>query len=197
MEKIHLKQAVVVEGKYDKIKLSSIIDALIIETHGFGIYKDKEKIALIKAVSEKNGVIIVTDSDVAGFKLRGFVRSIAKDATVTNLYIPQIEGKEKRKQSPSKQGLLGVEGINADVLRGLFKRFVTDEKAPDRQKITKLDFYEDGFSGDENSAVKRQALLKKLNLPCYIGANGLIEIINSLMTYEEYKLFINTIREEN
>lgn len=197
MEKIKVEQTIIVEGKYDKIKLSSLVDATIITTNGFRIYKDKEKIALIKALGEKNGIIILTDSDVAGFKLRNFIRSICKDTKLYNLYIPQITGKEKRKEKASKEGYLGVEGINADTLREMFDNLnlqtslsiTVDNEAP---QITKMDFYEDGLSGGENSANKRLLLLNKLGLPSYISTNSLLEIINSFISYDEYKQFVDT-----
>ncbi len=197
MEKLSVSKAVIVEGKYDKIKLSSIIDGLIIQTNGFRIYKDKEKIALVKAVALKQGVIIVTDSDVAGFKLRGFIRSIAKDAEVTNIYIPQIVGKEKRKSVPSKENLLGVEGIDNKTLRELFmKADVIKSEDSSIKKITKMDFFEDGLTGSKDSAKKRLLLLKHLGLPCYVSTNSLVDIINSLMTYEEYRAIMPQLQCE-
>ncbi|MFZ2538423.1 MAG: DUF4093 domain-containing protein [Oscillospiraceae bacterium] len=197
MEKLFVSKAVIVEGKYDKIKLSSIIDGLIIQTNGFRIYKDKEKIALVKAVALKQGVIIVTDSDVAGFKLRGFIRSIAKEAEVTNIYIPQVIGKEKRKVAPSKENFLGVEGIDANTLRELFiKADVIRVDDSSIKKITKMDFFEDGLTGCQNSAQKRQCLLKHLGLPCYVTTNSLVDIINSLMTYEQYRAIMPQLQCE-
>lgn len=195
MEKIKIEQTIIVEGKYDKIKLSSLVDAIIITTNGFRIYKDKEKIALIKALGEKNGIIILTDSDVAGFKLRNFIRSICKDTEIYNLYIPQITGKEKRKEKASKEGYLGVEGINADTLRELFDKLNLQTSLAiesQTQQITKMDFYEDGLSGGENSANKRLLLLNKLGLPSYITTNSLLDVINSFISYDEYKQFVNT-----
>ena len=192
-----VSKAVIVEGKYDKIKLSSIIDGLIIQTNGFRIYKDKEKIALVRAVALKQGVIIVTDSDVAGFKLRGFIRSIAQGAEVTNIYIPQIVGKEKRKVAPSKENLLGVEGIEAQLLRTLFiNADVVKVEDSTSRKITKMDFYEDGLTGHTDSANMRQRLLKRLGLPTYVTTNSLVDIINSLMTYEEYIDILPQIQDD-
>lgn len=193
MEKLKVSKAIIVEGKYDKIKISSIIDGLIIQTNGFRIYKDKEKISLIKSVALKQGVIIVTDSDVAGFKLRNFIRSIAKDADITNIYIPQIRGKEKRKTAPSKENLLGVEGMNAKLLRELFKKADVVKKDATSKQITKMDFFEDGLTGGKSSAEKRQLLLKHLGLPNYISTNSLLDIINSLLTYDEYKNIISKL----
>ena len=191
-EKIRLTQAVVVEGKYDKIKLSSLIEGTIIKTDGFQIYKDRQKIAMIKTIAEKQGIIILTDSDRAGFQIRNFIRSVAKDAKITNIYIPQVEGKEKRKKSPGAEGMLGVEGIDADTLRKLFRRFgirESEEAEEDRRQITRLDFYEDGLTGGNGAARRRRALLAQLGLPSYLTTNSLLEIINLLMTYDEYRKF--------
>lgn len=199
MEKLVIPQVIIVEGKYDKIKLSSIIDGLIIQTNGFRIYKDKEKLALIKTLAQKKGVVIVTDSDVAGFKLRGFIRSIAKDAKLFNIYIPQIEGKEKRKESYSKEGFLGVEGIEAQTLRELFIKSGCisgcAETKSQEKRIERLDFFEDGLMGGENSSEKRQALLKKIQLPSYVTTNSLLQIINSLISYEDYKKLIDLLED--
>lgn len=191
MDKIKISQTIIVEGKYDKIKLSSLVDAIIITTNGFRIYKDKEKIAMIRALGQKNGIIILTDSDVAGFKLRNFIRSISKDTTIYNLYIPQVHGKEKRKEKASKEGYLGVEGINANTLRELFATLEVDITTPDEELrlINKMDFFEDGLSGGENASTKRLQLLEHLGLPNYITTNSLLEVINSFMSYDEYKQF--------
>ncbi len=193
MEKIFLKQAIIVEGKYDKIKLNSLVDALIITSDGFRIFKDKEKLALIREIAKKDGIIILTDSDVAGFKLRNFIRSCAKDAKVTNIYIPQIKGKEKRKDVPSKQGFLGVEGINADILRDLFQNagVLGESVQPILDPFTKMDFYKDGLIGKDESKQKRQALLEYLNLPSYISTNSLLDIINRFMSKEDYNKYMS------
>lgn len=185
----------IVEGKYDKIKLSSIVDGLIIETDGFRIFKNKEKIELIKRLGKENGIIILTDSDVAGFKLRSFIRSFLNNAEIINIYIPQVEGKEKRKASPGKENLLGVEGIDADLLRKLIKEAVGGGKAPDSsKKITNADFYQDGLSGGENAAEMRKKLQERLSLPSYMTAKALLDVVNRLMTYDEYKEFIETLK---
>ncbi len=198
MEKIRIKQAVIVEGKYDKIKLSSIVDTLILTSDGFRIFKDKEKLTLIREIAKKDGIIILTDSDVAGFKLRNFIRSCTKDAKVINIYIPQIEGKEKRKLSPSKEGLLGVEGMDVKQLRALFLEagVLDEDQSPIEKPITKMDFYSDGFIGKDNSAIKRQVLLQRLNLPSYLSTNSLLEIINRLISRDEYIDFVKQLWEE-
>lgn len=195
MEKIKISKVIVVEGKYDKIKLSSIIDGLIIETDGFKIYKDKEKVSLIKSQAKKHGVIIVTDSDTAGFKIRSYLLSILKGCDIINLYTPQIKGKEKRKNKFSKEQLLGVEGIEKDKLVSLFTPFAEDKaKAKkDNKPVTKLDFFTDGLTGGKDSSAKRQALLKELDLPSYISANRLLELINRDYSYDEYKELIKKL----
>ena len=190
MEKIKIDRVVIVEGKYDQVKLASLIDGVIIKTDGFRIYKDKEKAAMIRALGAKKGLLILTDSDHAGFQLRGYIRNIAKGADIKQVYIPQIKGKERRKEKAGKEGLLGVEGMNADLLRDLLKKAgVQTGEAEDRRLITKLDFFEDGFSGGAEASQNRAALLSHLGLPSYLTANALLEIINSMLTYDEYRAF--------
>lgn len=190
MEKIKIDRVVIVEGKYDQVKLASLIDGVIIKTDGFRIYKDKEKAAMIRALGVKKGLLILTDSDHAGFQLRGYIRNIAKGADIKQVYIPQIKGKEHRKAKAGKEGLLGVEGMDAGLLRELLKKAgVETGDAEERRLITKLDFFEDGFSGGTGASEKRAALLSFLGLPAYLTANALLEIINSMLTYDEYRTF--------
>ena len=190
MEKIKIDRVVIVEGKYDQVKLASLIDGVIIKTDGFRIYKDKEKAAMIRALGAKKGLLILTDSDHAGFQLRGYIRNIAKGADIKQVYIPQIKGKEHRKAKAGKEGLLGVEGMDAGLLRELLKKAgVETGDAEERRLITKLDFFEDGFSGGTGASEKRAALLSFLGLPAYLTANALLEIINSMLTYDEYRTF--------
>lgn len=198
MDKIKVSRAVIVEGRYDKIKLSSLIDGIIIQTDGFRIYKDKEKAAMIRALAKKRGLLVITDSDRAGFQLRGFIRSIAKDADIRHVYIPQIKGKEKRKAIPGKEHLLGVEGMDADCLRKLIEQAgaLDHESSPPSRPITKLDFYEDGLSGGTDAKQKREALLKKLGLPTYLSQNSLLSVINGLVSYEQYRMLCKQIEEE-
>ena len=185
---IHLKQAVVVEGKYDKIKLSSLIDAVIIVTNGFRVFKDKEKQALIRFYAEKTGIIILTDSDSAGFKIRGLIKSIAKDGEIINVYVPQILGKEKRKADYSKEGILGVEGIDKQIILSAFEKAgVFSTETEKGEEITFLDFYEDGLSGREESSVLRKKVLKSLDLPKQLSSKCLLEILNIMMSKDEYK----------
>lgn len=192
MDKITINSPIIVEGKYDKIKLESFIDGLILCSDGFRIFKNKEKLAMLRRLGQESGIIILTDSDVAGFKLRGFIKQCLKDINVTNLYIPQVVGKEKRKAAPSKQGLLGVEGIDVSTLREIFAQQISTTAgtalAP-IERIERADFYRDGFIGKENSSALRQKLLLHLNLPSYISTNSLLQIINRVMTKEQYLNF--------
>ncbi len=183
-----IDQVIIVEGKYDLIKLSSIVDALIITTDGFGIFKDKEKRELIKTVGKKNGVIVLTDSDAAGFKIRSFLTSILPKDCVKHAYIPNIEGKEIRKDSPSKEGLLGVEGVDEATILAALELAGAETKAIDLndRKITKFDLYEFGFSGQKNSSELRRRFLKSLNLPQRLNSNSMLNLLNSLMTYNEF-----------
>ena len=185
---IKIKQAIIVEGKYDKITLSSLVDAVIIPTNGFSIYKDEEKKALIQALAEKTGIVILTDSDSAGFQIRSHLRNIVKKGEIINVYIPDIFGKERRKAKPSKQGKLGVEGMSQEVLLEAFQKagVFADEAAPKRELITKADLMDMGLIGCENAAEKRAALQKKLGLPELLSANMFIEILNVMFTKEEF-----------
>ncbi|MBO5332789.1 MAG: DUF4093 domain-containing protein [Clostridia bacterium] len=187
---IKIKEAVIVEGKYDKIKLSGILDAVIIETDGFGIFKDKEKQKLIRFLAEKRGIIIMTDSDSAGFKIRSFIQNITKSESIKNVFMPDIYGKEKRKTEASKEGKLGVEGIKKEIILDALEKagvFCDETQQTERKEITHTDFFEDNVSGGENSSLIRKALAKELDLPERISSSSLLKLINSYMTYDEYK----------
>lgn len=193
---IHLKEALIVEGKYDKIKLSSVTDALIITTDGFSVFKNKEKLALIKSLAESCGVIILTDSDSAGFKIRNYIRGCTQKGRIINLYIPDIFGKEKRKAAPSKEGKLGVEGMSAEILKNaLLKSGValSEDEKPRLNWATKIMLFDDGLTGRENSSEKRKKLLKQLSLPSLLSSNSLIDVLNTMFTQEEYKKAIEII----
>lgn len=167
---------------------------MIITTDGFRIYKDKQKREMIRTLAKKRGIIILTDSDVAGFQIRNLIRSVVKDADVTNLYIPQIEGKEKRKRITSKEGTLGVEGMDCELLRELFrKQGVLESKEPTSRQITRADFLLDGLSGGQNSSLKREWLLKQLNLPSYLSSKALLQVLNRLMSYDEYRKLVDEL----
>ncbi|MCL1858069.1 MAG: DUF4093 domain-containing protein [Oscillospiraceae bacterium] len=198
MPKIKLNQTIIVEGKYDKIKLKSIIDANIITTDGFRIYNNIQKRALIKNIAEKTGVIILTDSDSAGKKIRNFIKSCVGEEKIINVYIPRISGKERRKPESSKENVIGVEGIGKDLLTEILKKFGVAEcdKKAKTKKITKIDFYDDGLSGKQDSSEKRKYLCEKLDIP-YMQANSLIEAVNILLDYSEYKKIIGEFDSEN
>lgn len=185
---IKIKQAIIVEGKYDKIRLSNLTDALIIPTNGFSIYKDKETAELIRTLAKKTGIIILTDSDSAGLQIRNALRNIVREGEVINVYIPDIPGKERRKRAPSKQGLLGVEGIDDEILLKAFEKagVFAEKSAAPKEPITKADLVELGLSGGENSAAARAALQKKLGLPERLSANLLLEILNVMYSREEF-----------
>ena len=186
MKKLKIKEAIIVEGKYDKIKLSQLFDTLIIPTNGFDIYKNKNKLNLLKRVAEKNGVIILTDSDSAGFRIRNHIRQCLGDVNVKNAYIPEVEGKEKRKDAPSKEGLLGVEGISDELIVQSVMSQTQQSDCRDKEMITKTDFYELGLTGRSNSGELRAKLCKKLGLPVKISTNQLISTLNNLYTKEEF-----------
>jgi ribonuclease M5 len=188
---IKLKQAVVVEGKYDKIRLSNIIDAVIITTDGFSVCRDKEKLALIRFWAKRSGIIVLTDSDTAGFKIRSFIKSAVPEKNITHIYIPDVFGKEKRKRSRSKEGKLGVEGITDAKLTELFTEKlcgsgVITETAENTEKITKADLFCAGLSGTPDAQSRRREILHGLNLPELISANGLLDILNSLYSRDEF-----------
>jgi len=193
---IQIKQAVIVEGKYDKIRLSSLLDTLIIETDGFRIFSDKEKQKLIRRLAETRGLLILTDSDSAGFKIRAFLGGSVPPEQVKHAYIPDVFGKEKRKAVPSREGKVGVEGISTKaLLEALNQAGVVCEACPERagKQITKLDLYEDGLSGGEGSREKKRALLRRLDLPERLSSNALLQVLNSFLSYDEYKQHIGEV----
>lgn len=186
---IRLTEALVVEGKYDQMKLTPLVDGLILRTDGFRLFRDREKCALLKKLADTVGLIVLTDSDVAGFQIRNYIKSVVgSDQNIRHLYIPQVKGKERRKRTPSKEGTLGVEGMTETLLRELLESVSAGTvQQSTRKPITKLDFYEDGLSGGQDSAAHRAALLKLLDLPPYLSANALLELLNALYSYEEYQ----------
>lgn len=186
---IKLQQAVIVEGKYDKIKLSALVDAPILQTDGFRIFKDKEKMALIRAFAQTTGVIILTDSDAAGFQIRNYLKGSIPKGKIYHAYIPDILGKEKRKKAPSKEGKLGVEGMQLAILKEAIQKCGVGPapNLPQGPKITKADLFADGLSGGEQSAQKRAKLMKHLGLPEHLSANALLTVLNTLYGFARYK----------
>lgn len=196
---LKINEAVIVEGKYDKIKLSAVLDTIIIETDGFAIFKDKEKQKLIRFLSEKRGIIIMTDSDSAGFKIRSFINGFTKSENIKNVYIPDIYGKEKRKTEASKEGKLGVEGMKTEVIMSALTKagvLCTENSKSESREITRTDFFEDGISGRENSSEIRKTLAKELDLPERISASALLKIINTYLTYDDYKEAVDRVKSE-
>ncbi len=183
----------VCEGRYDKIKLDSVIDAEIITLEGFGIFNNVEKRHLIRTLAEKRGLIVVTDSDSAGQMLRSHIMNITGGQGVEHIYVPPTEGKEKRKATRSKEGLLGVEGIDADVLRSLFENFEAREFTP-RREVTRARFYADGFMGTDGANSRREKLSQKLNLPKNMSTTALLSAINILAGLEEYERILSEIQ---
>lgn len=193
---IKIDQAVIVEGKYDKIKLSSVVDAVIIVTNGFGIFKDTEKLELIRYYAQKNGIVILTDSDSAGRKIRGYIKGAVKGGSIKNVYIPDIFGKEKRKTKASAEGKLGVEGIDVSILTAAFEKAgITSTESPEPD-ITKLTMYELGLSGGRDSSQLRKRLQSSLGLPSLLSAPALTEILGTMMTAEELRRRVEKLKEE-
>ncbi len=185
---IRVKEAIVVEGRYDKNTLSQIVDAPILETSGFGIFKDKKRMALLRQVAQKRGLIVFTDSDGAGFVIRNHIKSAIPGKYLKHAYIPDIPGKERRKASPGKEGKLGVEGMTKDVILEALRRAgatMEGEQAEAVSQITKQDLMELGLSGGPSSSEKRLRLLKKLNLPEHMSPNAMLQALNLLCTREE------------
>ena len=185
---LHIKEAIIVEGKYDKERLKKITDAPIICTHGFELYRSKAIVNSIRTFAKDRGIIILTDSDSAGFRIRNYLKTcLGKNCNIKNAYIPAVEGKEKRKEKPGKEGLLGVEGIDENTLEKILKNTASVNENTDIVYVTKTDFYNDGLTGKPDSAQKRAKLIKKLSLPPKLSANGLLQLINQIGGLEVYK----------
>lgn len=196
---IKIKEAVIVEGRYDKIKLSSLIDAPIIETNGFRVFSDKEKQNLIKKIADARGILVMTDSDSAGFVIRNFLKGVVDKSKVKHCYIPQIEGKEKRKAQSGKEGLLGVEGVSDDVIIDAIRKSgatIIGENSTAKKEITKSDFLSLGLTGTENAQKNRNMLLKHLRLPTYLTTNAMLTALNCLYSFEELKSLFDEINAE-
>lgn len=184
-----IREVIVVEGRYDKNALSQVVDAVIVETEGFGIYNDAAKRKLLCTFARARGLIVLTDSDGAGFQIRSYIKGCVDPKLVRHAYIPDVCGKERRKRVPSKEGKLGVEGMPPQVLLDALLRAggtVEDREAPAPERIKKADLYARGLSGREGSREKRQALLKRLDLPERLSADGLLDVLNATMSREEF-----------
>lgn len=185
---IKLKMPIIVEGKYDKITLENVVDTLIISTDGFRIFKNKEMCDLIRTLAKEKGIIIMTDSDGAGQVIRNHIKNIAADGEIINVYVPQLKGKEKRKTAPSKEGFLGVEGLSKEVLTEALLKYgvLNDGVDTPEKRITKVDFYNLSLSGTENSSENRKKLILALRLPSTLSSSALLEVVNTLYTYDEF-----------
>ena len=192
---IKIKEAIVVEGRYDKNTLSQIVDAPILETSGFGIFKDKQQLAFLRKVAQQRGLIVFTDSDGAGFVIRNHLKSTIEPKYLKHAYIPDIYGKERRKATAGKEGKLGVEGMRPDVILEALRRAgatFADEAINERQSITKQDLAELGLSGGKDSSFRRKVLLKKLDLPEHMSANALLQALNLLYTIDDLRLLVQS-----
>lgn len=181
---IKLEQAIVVEGKYDKNTLSQLVDAPIFETNGFGVMKDRALVALLRRAAGTRGLIVLTDSDGAGFVIRNYLKSVLPKQGVFHAYIPDVPGKERRKDNPGKEGKLGVEGMRPEVLLQALERAGVRERTDERLQITKTDLFLCGLSGGAGSARRRAELMRRLELPEHLGANAFLDALNLLMTRE-------------
>ena len=185
-----VREVIVVEGRYDKNALSQVVDAVIIETGGFGVFNDKEKQKLLRTLAEARGLIVLTDSDGAGFVIRNHIKAWVDPKLVKHAYIPDIYGKERRKKSPSKEGKLGVEGMRPQqLLDALIRAGATidgEEKPQKDQRISKADLYKMGLSGGPDSQRKRAELIKRLDLPEKLTADALLDVLNAVMSREEF-----------
>lgn len=182
MDKIKISQAVVVEGKYDKIKLENTVDAMIITTDGFGIFKNAEKKEYLRKLAEERGLLIITDSDSAGFIIRNHLKSFIDDKLIFNAYIPSVKGKEKRKNAPSKEGTLGVEGISGEIILDAIEKsgaLRKNEEETDRKIYTSSDLFSMGLSGTADARERREKLFELLGLPKHINTNSLIKYMNT------------------
>lgn len=188
-----IKEVIVVEGRYDKNTLAQVVDATVVTLGGFSVFNDREKLAFLRRLAEKQGLIVLTDSDGAGFVIRNYLKGALPKEQVKQAYIPDIRGKERRKRAPGREGKLGVEGMRPDVLLEALRRcgatFLdgTEETGPEKAPITKADLFELGLTGGPDSAAKRRALLKRLDLPERLTANGLLEALNLLYDPESLR----------
>ncbi len=197
---VKIKEAILVEGRYDKNTLSQIVDAPIFETAGFGIFKDKKQMGLLRQVAQKRGLIVFTDSDGAGFVIRNHVKSAIPGKFLKHAYIPDIYGKERRKAAPGKEGKLGVEGMRPEVLLEALKKAgatMEGENASACYAITKQDLMELGLSGGANAAQLRKKLLQKLDMPEHMSANALLQALNLLYTLEELTDIVNNLEKND
>ena len=197
---VKIREAIVVEGRYDKNTLSQIVDAPIFQTDGFGIFRDREKMRLLRRTAEKLGLIVFTDSDGAGFVIRSHIKSAIPEKYLKHAYIPDIPGKEKRKAAPGKEGKLGVEGMKPEIILDALRRAgatFDDGQAPAAGGITKQNMMELGLSGGPDSSAKRKKLIKALDFPEHLSANALLQALNLLYSLDELKAAVAALETDN
>lgn len=201
---IRIREAILVEGRYDINTVKQVVDTVVLETGGFRIFNNKDQLKLLRRIAETRGLIVLTDSDGAGFVIRNYLKGALSKEGVKQAYIPDIMGKEKRKRHSSKEGKLGVEGMRPDVVRDVLRRagatFLDEqagEAAPCAKPITKADFFAWGLTGGENSTARRQEILRRLDLPAHMTANALLEFINAVGTREDVELILQQFSEKN
>lgn len=197
---VNIQEAIVVEGRYDKNTLCQIIDAPVFETDGFGIFKNHEKMALLRAVASRRGLIVFTDSDGAGFVIRNYIKSAIPGKYLKHAYIPDIPGKETRKSAPGKEGKLGVEGMTPEIILNALKASgatFSHSEVPEPHGITKQDLATLGLSGGKSSSFRRQKLQKMLKLPEHMSANALLQALNILYTFDELSELVKAMEKDN
>ena len=193
---VKIREAILVEGRYDKNTLAQLVDAPILETAGFGIFKDKKQLALLRQVAEKRGLIVFTDPDGAGFVIRNHIKSAIQAQYLKHAYVPDIMGKERRKRTPGKEGKLGVAGMRPEIILDALRKAgatIEGEDSPTLHPITKQDLMELGLSGGANAAEKRKALLKKLDLPEHMSANALLQALNLIYSTDELRNILSKL----
>ncbi len=193
---LKIDKPIIVEGKYDKIRLQNIVDALIIQTDGFRIFKDDAKKQFIKRLASDTGVIILTDSDKAGMVIRSYLKGVIGNDKIINVFLPEIAGKEKRKAHSSAQGLLGVEGTDDKIIIDALKKFGVNQNSDIKRTVTKQDMYALGLSGTNDSAIKRKSLLKFMDMPQDMSANFFLDVVNSLYGYDKFLTVVEEWKQE-
>ncbi len=195
-ERLRVAYPVIVEGKYDRLRLDSVIDAEILTTDGFGIFKQAEKQRLFRRLAEKTPIIVLTDSDGAGKVIRSRIAGMIPPERLIQLYIPRVAGTEKRKKTPSAEGTLGVEGMERDLLRDLFAPYAAGQAPRAENPVSKTDFYLDGLTGQADSRARRNELARRLGLPPDLTPNALLAAVRLVCTYEEYKAAAQSLSAE-
>lgn len=191
---LHITQAIIVEGVYDRQRVAEVCDAYCFATGGFDVFADKEKKDFIKKLARERGIIVLTDSDRAGFMIRSHIKNIVKDGEVLHAYIPEVFGKERRKEKPSAEGKLGVEGIERQALEEVLRPFAAGNEPEKGEPVTKLDLFELGLTGSADSSDRRKELCRRLEIPAGISTNSLLEGINAIMNKKQFMQVVNSMK---